>query len=599
MDDFVRDLFKKAAVDDLLRCILICSEARVVRVKETDKVISNFQEEKILLKFAKTCQFLLEYTSLRGRRGTCIQIKTRNTISQYHALGQSASFAERNKFSIVAATYKGFNTIAGNKITFDDQNINFDDAYIYVKGSYTSLRQLLNVQSDQAENIDQVAEKMYQAGQMPLVFARKKLTKEQAEEFVQRYKNFKTNLSVQPEALESIFGALENNLEFVGMITCGQEYVTPILETLETLKQAGITTWIVSNEPFENLLLLLRSHEILDHNTSRFFIDGESQESVVISMKMHMSQFRKVFEKEKQALVRENITQGLNAYHNSLSENVLKKMNGYSIVISGRAFQFIRNDKISYNNFALLCAVCTKVIGFGFSAENKQALINMARDKFSNENQVMAIGTSYSDIPMLNSADIGVFCTNFKENSLLPWGDIKTSDLTKLQKMLLEQGVAFTHQIDHSIYYLFYKSVALTMPLFYYNWFSSMTGTSIYDSVLLFLFNFIFTLLPILSLSFDQPFSKEYIQAFPAFYAESRSKKLHPVKKFIVRVWVEGMVHSTLVFYFCLYHICYCADARANPGDFGILSLVIVMSLIFIVNFKVRLHYPSYELIFL
>lgn len=584
----MKDFFKNPIIDELLRCILICSEARIVRVGEEDKIMSNFQEEKVLLKFAKSCQFSIEYKSLRGKKGTGIQIKTRNKVSQYHILGQSISFVETGKFSVVATTYKGYNpALATSKVIFSSQNTDLDEAVIYIKGTYNKIRHILKVSDDQAGVMDLVAERMYQNGKVPVIFAKKKLSREQAQDFIKKYKNFKTNLNVQLETLEKMFEELETNLTFIGMCTLSQKCVSTILQTVQTINAAGINLWVVSNDPFEKILLLLRNYQLLQQSNSHFYIDGESQEAVAVSVKLHMSQFRKVFELEKQNLPKDTMSQRLNAYYNSLSENVLKRMNSYVIIISGKAFEFIRHDKLTYDNFAFLCAVSARVIGFNFSSENKQALIRMAKAKFSSKTQVMAIGATYSDIPMLNAADIGVFSTNFNENSFLPWADFKTSDIVSLPKLLLEQGVAFTYQIDDSIYYQFYKSVALSLPLFYYNWYSSMTGTPIYDSVLLFLFNFLFTILPLLSLSLDQPFSKEYINMFPAFYAESRSKKLHLIKKFILRVVIEGVVHATLVFYLCLYHVCDSADSHADPGDLGMLSIVMVMSLVFIVDFKV------------
>mmetsp|Transcript_34495 Transcript_34495/g.31184 ORF Transcript_34495/g.31184 Transcript_34495/m.31184 type:complete len:104 (-) Transcript_34495:2529-2840(-) len=102
---------------------------------------------------------------------------------------------------------------------------------------------------------------------------------------------------------------------------------------------------------------------------------------------------------------------------------------------------------------------------------------------------------------------------------------------------------------------MFYKSIATTLPLFFYNWFSSLTGTSIYDSVLLFLFYFLFTLLPVISFSFERPFPTEYILMFPALYGESRYKKTFLYKKFILRALIEGILHASLVFYVSLYHV--------------------------------------------
>jgi soluble P-type ATPase len=57
----------------------------------------------------------------------------------------------------------------------------------------------------------------------------------------------------------------------------------------------------------------------------------------------------------------------------------------------------------------------------------------------------MSIGTTLSDVLMCNTADVGVITTNFKENPLIPWSDIKISDITKIGTLLFKKGVAFSH----------------------------------------------------------------------------------------------------------------------------------------------------------
>jgi len=49
----------------------------------------------------------------------------------------------------------------------------------------------------------------------------------------------------------------------------------------------------------------------------------------------------------------------------------------------------------------------------------------------------MAIGTNFTDVLMTHAADVGIMSSNFKENPMIPWGDIFVSDLVKAATLLL------------------------------------------------------------------------------------------------------------------------------------------------------------------
>lgn len=49
----------------------------------------------------------------------------------------------------------------------------------------------------------------------------------------------------------------------------------------------------------------------------------------------------------------------------------------------------------------------------------------------------MAIGTNFSDVLMTHHADVGIISSNFKEDPMIPWGDIFVSDFVKAASLML------------------------------------------------------------------------------------------------------------------------------------------------------------------
>jgi hypothetical protein len=55
------------------------------------------------------------------------------------------------------------------------------------------------------------------------------------------------------------------------------------------------------------------------------------------------------------------------------------------VIISGRALSFVKTDKASYDNLALLCGISGRVVGFECGPEEKAELVNIIKKRFPEE----------------------------------------------------------------------------------------------------------------------------------------------------------------------------------------------------------------------
>jgi phospholipid-translocating ATPase len=590
VDDFVKDILERD-IDELMKAILICSEAKCVKTdKLNDKIISSFEEEKALLGLAKNLQCTIE-NKARAQE-TRVKIKMRNSMLDEVIVGLSESQENTGKLSVVACPLR------------KDGSAVIDKAYLYVKGPFNLVRPILgNTDVERLAMLDLAAEKISKHGTVPFLFAKKRLGKEEARLFAKNYRNIKANLTMQDYSIDSMFTDLEKDLEIVGMCGLEKQCFLMIQDTLKTLEQTGINKWIVSNESLEKMLVQLNTYNLYKINDYQFYVNASTSETVAIQIKQYMSDFQRIYEIKKKLKNQAEI--GLKGgklmeSYKELSDDIKQQMKKYTILVSGKSLDLIMRDSSTYEHFAFLSYLVGKVVGFNFTPDNKRSLVSMIKDKFAQHTYVMCIGTNYTDLSMIHVADIGVIVTNFRKDHkiLPPWGDIIVSDLTKVKHLLLKNGIKISHQIDSTLYYLFYKSIAITLPLFYFNWFSTMTGTSIYDSVLLFLLFFLFTTLPLIAFSFEKPFSLNYAFAYPGLYSESRYKKTHLFKKFILRAVLEGCIHSTVIFYIGLYHVGRSMSPEGLTADLVMVSLFFVISLVFVINFKLFFSFSSNSIVF-
>lgn len=73
--------------------------------------------------------------------------------------------------------------------------------------------------------------------------------------------------------------------------------------------------------------------------------------------------------------------------------------------------------------------------------------------------------------------------------------------------MLLRDGMSSFYMTANVVHQLFFQCIMFSLPLFYFNWYSSFIGSSLYDSVMVFLWGFLFNIFNVLAMGlFDRPY---------------------------------------------------------------------------------------------
>lgn len=147
----------------------------------------------------------------------------------------------------------------------------------------------------------------------------------------------------------------------------------------------------------------------------------------------------------------------------------------------------------------------------------------------------MAIGDGLNDAMMLSTAHVGI-SLNVAEGLLPSYaGDIQLNSLKHLPELLLIQGRNISDKIEKAIHHQFYAAITIGMSLFYFNWYSSFTGTAFFDSMFVFLFSFFFCFFPLLSLGMASPSEPDQLLTkFPALYIDGKLSKLRVWKNFFI-----------------------------------------------------------------
>ena len=94
------------------------------------------------------------------------------------------------------------------------------------------------------------------------------------------------------------------------------------------------------------------------------------------------------------------------------------------------------------------------------------------------------------------------------------------------------------------------------IPLFLFNWDSTFTGTSIYQTLIVFLYQFVFSSINIIIYGiYDKPYSKKVLDKVPAIYLDGIKKKKNPLAKFLSDGILLAILQSLIIYYMSILKI--------------------------------------------
>jgi len=213
----------------------------------------------------------------------------------------------------------------------------------------------------------------------------------------------------------------------------------------------------------------------------------------------------------------------------------------------------------------------------------------MIKTYFHKSPTTLAIGDGLNDILMMHESDISIeLCENFKELTANS-GDIIVNNLSKIKDLLLVYGRKSQTNVDKSIFFVFYQSVYIVIPIFMYSWFSSFTGVPLIDTVMLFLLGTLFIMVPLLTHAiFDKPYNEIIVRKFEALYRDGLAIKNITHRRFQFFSLLEATIHGIITLNLAIYSL---QDAMSKTGqivDLAMLKMVVIISILLTTNLKVR-----------
>lgn len=235
---------------------------------------------------------------------------------------------------------------------------------------------------------------------------------------------------------------------------------------------------------------------------------------------------------------------------NSIKEEVeplIQQGKPIAMIITGRTMKFV--FKPSTRDFFMHLAVnCKSVICCRVSPSQKADIVKAVKKEVK-KSITLAIGDGANDVPMIQSAHIGIGISGNEGLQAANSSDYSISQFMFLQRLLLVHGAWNYWRLVKCILFSFYKNITLYMIELWFAIYNGWSGQILFDRWSISCYNVLFTFWPPITVGwFERPCEDKLMLKKPQLYATSQSSMKFNGEVFW-KMFFNAIVHSCLLFF--------------------------------------------------
>ncbi|KAL8873651.1 MAG: hypothetical protein Q9174_000905 [Haloplaca sp. 1 TL-2023] len=358
-------------------------------------------------------------------------------------------------------------------------------------------------------------------GLRTLMYGYRYLDGEEYDGWKKLYLDASTSLVDRQEKVENTGSMIERDLELAGATAIEDKLQKGVPETVDKLRRAGIHIFMLTGDKIQTAINIGHSARLIKDYSSITILDHDSEMSVVC---------------QNIAAATVDVNRGRVAHS--------------VVVVDGHTLGRIETDPTVNQLFFELAVLVDTLICARASPANKASLVHTIRKKVKHAT-TLAIGDGANDIAMIQEAHVGIGITGKEGLQAARTSDYSIAQFRFLLRLLLVHGRwNYVRTCKYTLgtfwkEFLFYLTQAL-----YQRW-VGYTGTSLYESASLSMFNTLFTSLPVIFLGiFEKDLSATTLLAAPELYQYG-----HRNRGFSIRIyagWIFMSSSEAMVVYFLM-----------------------------------------------
>ncbi len=294
-------------------------------------------------------------------------------------------------------------------------------------------------------------------------------------------------------ALSAVAEEYEHSLALLGASGVEDKLQDDVPSTIEDMRRAGIRVWVLTGDKVETAINIGFSARLLDDKMRQILVDAEGLEELRLQL---ADLERKLAVRHAPAppswgeylgLAPSTLAQQQAAQH-------LLREPGYSnpaLIVTGPALNRVLGDPEAQRSLLNIAMACKSVLACRTSPAQKARIVEMVKTGIHPSPITLAIGDGANDVGMIMKADVGVGISGREGLQAANSADFSIAQFKFLRRLLLVHGRWDYRRMSKVVLYSFYKNVVITLTLFFFNALASFSGTSLYQSTIYAVYNFV------------------------------------------------------------------------------------------------------------
>lgn len=514
---------QKNAIFEFMMALALCHS--IVVEKPDDNTIANEKDENEKLVYRAQSPDEAALVSTARDLGFSLVHTTKSTIV-LDILGETQTYKILDTLE-----FNSFRKRMSNIIQMPDGRI-----MLYCKGADNVIYDRVGsgdkgkVVADTSNHLEQFANE----GLRVLCIASRELSANEYREWKANQEAAAASIANREEKLEESANMIERDLTLLGGTAIEDRLQDGVPDTIQKLADGGIKLWVLTGDRVETAINIGYSCNLLSNNMNIMIFTMGSDASI-----------EKAEEKLDELLFSE--FQISNPNPSMLKVSSHTPSDNHALVIDGEGLKYVLEEKIRFK-FLMLCRNCKSVICCRVSPSQKAEVVMMVKNGLNII--ALAIGDGANDVAMIQAADIGVGIAGEEGRQAVMSSDYAIAQFRFLSRLLIVHGRWCYRRIGEMVSCFFYKNLAWTATLFWYQIFDSFTGSYLYNYSYILLINIVFTSLPVGMLGvLDQDLDYDVSFRTPQLYKRGILRLEWSNLKFWMFM-LDGLYQSLVLFFF-------------------------------------------------
>ncbi|CAK7274382.1 drs2 neo1 protein [Sporothrix epigloea] len=388
-------------------------------------------------------------------------------------------------------------------------------------------------------------------GLRTLLYAYRYVKEGEYKKWKTQFQSATTSLIRRQEQIEAAADIIEQGFDLAGATAIEDKLQQGVPETVDKMRRANIKIWMLTGDKRETAINIAHAARICKPFSEIYILDALVDE-------VHLQ--------ERIASTLVDVGRGM--------------MPHSVVVIDGHTLSVVEAQEEMRILFYDLMARVDSVICCRASPSQKAALVKCIRQRVPSS-MTLAIGDGANDIAMIQASHVGVGISGREGLQAARISDYSIAQFRFLQRLLLVHGRWNYSRTSKYILATFWKEMVFYLVQALYQQYNGYTGTSLYESTSLTVFNTLFTSLPVILLGiFEKDLRADTLLAVPELYTYGQRSLGFCFRKYLG--WNALAVCEALIIFYVLYAVYVAADFISDTTLYAMGSLAFSVCVIFI-----------------